>query len=175
MILNQFADTPQIKAALDAIGVLLVEPEMFTAGAASGKLRDERLPRLTWSRIGHHIRRVVADGLAEREALERIMGVWLFHFHHSRTLPDDDRLTHALAESIFGSRPYRKRYVPSKRTRKGHTTRPKRPGRPVMLGLGMAIRVRFGTFLVGLTDYIKRRDTETWKQADAMREPFPND
>jgi len=170
LILDQFADSPQIQAAVEAADVLLREPETFTAQAASRTLwqKNVPIPAMNWRRVGHHIRRVVADGLTGRELLDRIAGVWLFSYHDRKALPDNDRLSHALAETILGSRPYRKRISLSKKS-------PKRPGRPVMLGLGVAIRKRFGLFLDGMTQYMNRQHTKTWQQAEAMRKPLNDD
>ncbi|MBI1369487.1 MAG: hypothetical protein GC162_12640 [Planctomycetes bacterium] len=170
-ILDQFAETPQVEAALTAMELFLTEPETFAAQAGASNLRTQRFPRNTWSVVGHHVRRVVADGLTAREAVDRIAGVWLYSHAHPRSLPDDAALTHVLAETIFNSRPYRKRIIRGK-TAKGYTTKPKRPGRPALFSLGTALRAKFGVFLSGLAKHVDIRHRQQWELGEAMRKPL---
>jgi hypothetical protein len=112
------------------------------------------------------------EGVESREALAAVVGCYLYSFHQPRQLPDDVRLTYALARSVLKLRP---RAVIGSRwnndaQRAENNYRPI-PGQASAL-LGRQLRTSLAPFLANLTAKIEADHQRTAERAMALRTPL---
>ena len=127
--LKQYADAPQVQAALKVTDALL-----------QGHLTGLSSP------ASKHLRRLREGGLKPTEALTILGSVWFLSLAGTNTFPNDDSLTMALGLQLIRSRPhYREHYLsPSKGTTEVRSQRPEGVARRE---IGNVVRRRLGAFL----------------------------
>jgi hypothetical protein len=123
---------------------LVEESSRQTRGRASSTLSD-------------FLKRLCAKEVSGRELLERVGAVWLLSWREPLSLPDDDRLTFALAKSIIYTRPLRGRFMGTdKKGRRKH--RAPRPQGATLQALGGHLREHLGAFAAYLVAGLEVQD-----------------
>ena len=162
-ILERFADHPGVCEAAAWFDRLL---ENSTAALSLAR-QGNRVNSLT----ARELHRVRSAGLTGREALEIVVAVQLLSHYDSRTLPDDDRLTFAMANAVLRSRPYEYRHIGL-----GTTSKPKRRvyrvGATVRRELGTLIRDKLAPLLANLSSYVEQEFRQRCEEAQKIRTPF---
>lgn len=99
--------------------------------------------------------------------LIELAALWFWAADNPRSLPDDRRLSSALAHVTMRLAPVERRTsVRSGATRSIHW------GGPAKRELGMFLRDTFAPFFVNVTNYFTRQRTASLSQVEALRAPF---
>jgi hypothetical protein len=161
-LLKKLDGHPALTAAVETMTALLVPGEEPTAP----KPLKFNARWLLW----RELRRL--DGVQPRDALATVLGVWLLSFHHPRILPDDVRLTYALAQAVLRMRPLAvaTSHYDYETDTVDNRHRPI-PGLACGL-LGRRIRTELAPFLGNVTAALEAEHRRTAEQAMALREPI---
>jgi hypothetical protein len=141
---------------------LVRQSERWLAGLIASGGRDlvEQRPRQRRAKpstISGFLTRLAAKGVPGRELLERVGAVWLLSWRDPLCLPDDDRLTFALAKSVIYTHPLRGRFMGTdKKGRRKH--RAPRPQGATLQALGEHLREHLGPFAAYLVSEIEVQD-----------------
>jgi hypothetical protein len=124
----------------------------------------------------HHLQveltRIKRASVTPRAALETTIAVWLFAKEQPAVLPDDVRLTFAIAGAIFKLAPYKHySYYNNHDTRKTHINS-KPPGAGAQRLLGERIRTQLGLFVANVETTLRTAKHQRNRALAAMSEPF---
>lgn len=160
-LFKRFEGHPALVAALDTMRTLLTPGEEPT-----GKPLRLNARWLLWRELQR------LDDITPQAALAAVAGIWLYSYTHSRQLPDDNRLTYALANAVFRLRP-----LAVARSMWNHDTgkveketRP--PGALAISLLGSRIRNELAPFLANITAWLEEDYRQASEKAFAMSQPF---
>jgi len=112
------------------------------------------------------------EDVEPKVALAAVVGTYLYSYHQPRQLPDDQRLTYALAHAVFRLRP-----LAITRSYYNHETgtveNTHRPPSGLACGLlGSRLRNALAPFFVSLTEYVEQEHQRSAEQAMALRTPL---
>lgn len=135
--LERHAEHPGVVAAVRFMEQLLRGcfsiPQSALSAPGSSRANGPVVP------LREHLQRLFQKRLSAREALERVMAVWLFSWREPVRLPDDERLTFALGRALMRARPQRCRFTGT--DSKGRRTYRQRDIRPaVVRAAGLVLR-----------------------------------
>jgi hypothetical protein len=148
-------------------------PALIAALALMGELiKPTQEPRRIHDgryQLSRELTRLCHAGVEPQEALETATAVWLLSYYQPGVLPDDLRLTYALANAVFRLRPLdsRKLWVNGK----PHvSTRP--PGALPLALLGSRLRGGLAPFFVNVTQALDAEQQTKAQGARDLRAPF---
>lgn len=114
--------------------------------------------------------RLALFGLTASEALEIVLGVWLYSAAEPRALPDDKRLTYAMATALFKARTVDNTVTyqrDGKRIRRYFTP----PGN-ARKEVGEILRSRLGLFMSNVNEALKEKVRKRQESVHRLAQPF---
>jgi hypothetical protein len=144
--------------------VILNPGEEPSRGKRGGRLRLNPRYHL-WKELW----RLQRDSVKPREALEAIIGVWLMSYYDPRTLPDDERLTYALANAVLRLAPL---YSQKRWTRRGMHVTTQAPGALAVGLLGRRLRDALAPFFVNVVQALEAEYQAQVQKASDLRASF---
>jgi hypothetical protein len=115
--------------------------------------------------------RLERERLQPREVLDVILGLFLFSCHNPRVLPDDQRLTYALANAVFRCRPL---YSRKQWTGTEVKSIPQPPGALAVGLLGNRLRDALAPFVGNVLHALEVEYRAEERKARQLKVPFVN-
>lgn len=152
-------DTAQVQMAL-AVTEEFLREGVYVSGSRGSTAADVR----------RELRRLTDQGVTPEDALAVIGAVWLVSVQDPRHLPNDDRLSFALANRLLKMRPYHftAGYHGGKRVKVVRHF----PGAYVYRALGSFIRDHLGLFLMNVAAAVEAEDSQQAHAQAVMARPF---
>jgi hypothetical protein len=105
-------------------------------------------------------------GATPRDVVIAASAIWLFAERYPTVLPDDERLTHAMARAVIGLMPAERR-----RTPRGNVEH-RRPGTAARREIGEVLRGELGVLFQNIAHAVQHKDERAREQRETLAAPF---
>jgi hypothetical protein len=119
-----------------------------------------------------HAARLHRWQIEPRDILAEVCALWVYAMRYPRTLPDDERLTFALAVAMLFRAP--RDYIKSYSYPSGERRKYRESGYADRLAVGTHLRMHLAPLFCNVAQAIEQQQQQERDARDAYREPFTN-